>query len=169
MEPDREYPSSSHPSMVDQVGHVPGQPHSDDDGFAGAAPQPIRTPKRSHRRLVIGAVILVVLAVGIPVGVHYLAPDSGVAECKRYAALLAANEGTFPGPMTRPVTGLRAAFADSRYDDLRVAGTTYDEIVRASAAGEPLPLGQGMATGYLKLEYACKHHGAPLPDVIDVT
>lgn len=155
----------------------------------GYAPAPVPPPRRRTGLIVGlggGAVALLLLCV-LGVGAYKLnlgpLKDSGLAECQTIHDAAAADR---TDPTAAPSTStsdegitldqyhdIRKKFADSRYGDIRDAGTRFvdllwqlSEAARGSdedALGAALMLASQLYAAYSSLAGACSNHGVDIP------
>jgi hypothetical protein len=110
---------------------------------------------------------VVVLAAGAAVGVTVWrlttpSTDSGVKECK----LLTSDQST-ADPFGTTYKAARNRFSDSRYNDLRTAGTRLMDVIWTSTRGGRVDVSMADSgpffAAYADLTTACANHGVTLP------
>jgi hypothetical protein len=118
-------------------------------------------PPLSYRRLwLIVAITVVVVAVVAPLSYRYLAPDSGITECKALAANIKGQTLISLSPGRQ--------FAHSRYADLRAAGNKLSDLtsrVGAVNSSTLMLFGDQLNQDWSDLADACANHGITLPNV----
>lgn len=155
-------------------------------------PDPLPPPRPRRRGLIIiGVLVAAVLAlcacggtvVALYAGNVGLFKDSGIATCESMRDSRANGEFVDFGDADDGTTRLteaeyrefRSRFADSRYDDLREAGTSFADIVwQVSGAQKPgdmlkalLLTGGRIIQAYSDLSGACEAHGVTIPRLTD--
>jgi hypothetical protein len=141
---------------ISEVDDVPAENHT------AEAPAPRSSPPRlSYRRLwIIVAISVVVVAVIAPVSYRYLAPDSGITECKALAANIRGQTLISLSPGSQ--------FARSRYADLREAGSKLSDLTSRVGSLNSTTLmlfGDQLNQDWSDLAGACANHGITLPAV----
>jgi hypothetical protein len=129
--------------------------------------------RRRTRRVGVGAKIAAgVLLLGLLVGAALIiadrrsapgAPDTGVAACKQILAL--SNDPTYVGWTKSANDRYRREFAQSKFEDLSKAGTTYmdddTKVHLGLASGSPTLISDQVAEGAAQAAFtqACGRHG----------
>jgi hypothetical protein len=109
---------------------------------------------RTRRRMIGAAVVTPLLLIGVLSTVHPGAPaDSGLAGC---AALTSTHQVPAVG-----YRKIRAQFADSRWPDLRTAGTAYADLAIQLHHARYTD-GYQTVWFYQRLSAACAKHGQAL-------
>lgn len=194
--PDPQHPSE--PSPEPTISYMPGatapvaRPTSPAPGYGPPyAPQPwpyqgppaVAAPaKRSRRGLIVASALVLVavvgavltLVIGPPSAVKRFTPigkDSGVAACEALRDKTVVSHAVAGESQADGWARARKLFADSRYGDLRDAGTkTVDLIAQydglssgGNETGAALFMGSQIIQAYAALSGACSAHGVNIP------
>ncbi len=115
-------------------------------------PPPVtKISTRTRRYAISAAIVTLLLLIGMLSSVHPGAPaDSGLAGCTSLSSTHHATAIDYPK--------IRAQFADSRWPDLRTAGTAYVDLAVALRTERGTD-GYETVWFYQRLSAACAKHG----------
>lgn len=107
----------------------------------------------------------------LPAGVPLVGMDSGVALCKAIAEQGSVGDAPVAQTDLAEIQRVRALFADSRYDDLRMNGVTMMDLsaqfvtmgAESGDLGTALALVGPMMTANAGLAGGCREHGFEIP------
>jgi hypothetical protein len=125
------------------------------DRFAAHRPPAISNPSARARRFTIGAAAAIpAVLIAVPGSTHTDAPkDSGLVACAYPLSTQHVPTADYPK--------IRAEFADSRWPDLRHAGTAYVDLATAPRTARGTD-GYQTVWFYQRLSATCAKHGQPL-------